>query len=243
MRIGELAERAGCDVQTVRFYEREGLLEAPVRDTSGYRSYDERHAARLAFVRHCRSLDLPLHEVRQLLDFAAQPAQSCGQVNELLDGHIALVKQRLSALHALEKQLVALRRSCDGDASHPCAILESFMTTASAHACACHAAVGQQPGELPAAHGSNLLRGTPAGTRIAASCASELKEPRMSKKTAPSKNPAVKNDPQAKKEADRAQAALDNNNRQDERAAGNATGLGSVGSARDMTSGKRSGNQ
>ena len=139
MRIGELAERAGCDVQTVRFYEREGLLEEPARDESGYRRYDERHAARLAFVRHCRSLDLPLPKVRQLLDFAAQPSQSCAQVNDLLDGHIALVKQRLAALKTLEKQLVALRRSCDDDASHPCAILESFMATASEHACACHA--------------------------------------------------------------------------------------------------------
>lgn len=142
MRIGELAERAGCDVQTVRFYEREGLLEAPARDASGYRRYDERHAARLAFVRHCRSLDLPLPEVRQLLDFAALPDQSCAQVNELLDGHVALVRQRLAALRALEKQLVALRRSCDGDSSHPCAILASFMTAASAHACACHPASG-----------------------------------------------------------------------------------------------------
>jgi Cd(II)/Pb(II)-responsive transcriptional regulator len=127
MRIGELAEHAGCDVQTVRFYEREGLLEEPARDESGYRRYDERHAAKLAFVRHCRSLDLPLSEVRQLLDFAARPSQSCAQVNDLLDGQIVLVKQRLAALKTLEKQLVALRRSCDGDTSHPCAILESFM--------------------------------------------------------------------------------------------------------------------
>lgn len=140
MLIGELARRAECDVQTVRFYEREGLLEEPGRDASGYRQYNDQHAARLAFVRHCRSLDLPLPEVRQLLDFAAQPSQSCAQVNELLDGHIALVKQRLAALRTLEKQLVSLRRTCDGDASHPCAILESFMTTASEHACACHAA-------------------------------------------------------------------------------------------------------
>ena len=138
MRIGELAERAGCDAQTVRFYEREGLLEEPARDGSGYRSYDERHAARLAFVRHCRSLDLPLAEVRQLLDFAAQPTQSCAQVNDLLDEHIALVKRRILALRTLEKQLVSLRKTCDGDTSHPCAILQSFMSAAQEHSCACH---------------------------------------------------------------------------------------------------------
>lgn len=138
MRIGELAQRAGCDVQTVRFYEREGLLEEPQREASGYRAYDPRHLARLNFIRHCRSLDIPLPEVRQLLDFAAQPDQSCAQVNELLDDHIRLVKERTAALRQLERQLMALRKTCDGDTAHGCAILESFMTAAEQHACACH---------------------------------------------------------------------------------------------------------
>lgn len=144
MKIGELAVRAGCDVQTVRFYEREGLLEEPAREPSGYRRYEERHVTQLSFVRHLRSLDIPLPEVRQLLDYAAEPEQSCAQVNELLDGHIALVKQRVQALRALEKQLVALRRTCDGDTSHPCAILESFTAAARDQACACHAPDGRE---------------------------------------------------------------------------------------------------
>ena len=139
MKIGELATRAGCDVQAVRFYEREGLLEEPTRTASGYRSYDGHHLDRLNFIRHCRSLDIPLPEVRQLLAFAAQQDQSCGQVNDQLDGHIALVQERIRALKALEEQLVALRRTCDGDTSHACAILEAFMTSAGRHACACHA--------------------------------------------------------------------------------------------------------
>ena len=92
MKIGELAGEAGCDVQTVRFYEREGLLAEPPRDASGYRHYDQRHVTRLRFIRHLRTLDIPLPEVRRLLTFAAQPDQSCEQVNDLLDGHIDLVK-------------------------------------------------------------------------------------------------------------------------------------------------------
>ena len=144
MRIGELAEQAACDVQTVRFYEKEGLLEEPGRDASGYRSYGDRHLTRLNFIRHCRSLDIPLPEVRQLLAFAARPDQSCAQVNGLLDDHIALVTSRIQALRDLEQQLVALRKSCDGDASHPCAILESFMSAAGQHACACHAGSTRQ---------------------------------------------------------------------------------------------------
>lgn len=137
MRIGELAQRAGCDVQTVRFYEREGLLEEPQREPSGYRAYDRRHLSRLSFIRHCRSLDIPLPEVKQLLDFAARPEQSCAQVNDLLDDHIRLVKERMAALRQLEQQLVALRRTCDGDSSHSCAILESFRTAAEKNAGVC----------------------------------------------------------------------------------------------------------
>jgi len=138
MKIGELAAQAGCDVQTVRFYEREGLLEAPEREASGYRRYADRHLKRLQFIRHCRSLDIPLPEVRALLGFAAAPEQSCGHVDALLDEHIGRVRQRLKALRTLEQQLLALRGRCDGDPSHSCAILESFMTAAEEHACACH---------------------------------------------------------------------------------------------------------
>lgn len=140
MKIGELAARAGCDVQTVRFYEREGLLDEPERTSSGYRRYADAHLRRLQFIRHCRSLDIPLPEVRQLLAFAAAPDRACGEVNALLDRHIAVVHRRLAALAALEAQLTALRRTCDGDGSHPCVILEAFMRTAEEHACACHPA-------------------------------------------------------------------------------------------------------
>lgn len=140
MKIGELAAQAGCDVQTVRFYEREGLLDEPEREASGYRRYAERHLERLLFIRHCRSLDIPLPEVRELLAFAALPEQSCAQVNALLDDHIARVQQRLAALRTLHEQLVALRGRCDGDPARSCAILQSFMTATQAHACACHPA-------------------------------------------------------------------------------------------------------
>ena len=70
MRIGELARQAGVDVQTVRYYEREGLLEAPARTGSGYRAYGPQHLERLNFVRHCRSLDMPLAEIKRLIDLS-----------------------------------------------------------------------------------------------------------------------------------------------------------------------------
>ena len=72
MRIGELARKAGVDVQTVRFYEREGLLDAPARTGSGYRAYGEEDLERLHFVRHCRSLDMPLAEIRRLIELSRE---------------------------------------------------------------------------------------------------------------------------------------------------------------------------
>lgn len=130
MRIGEIARRADCEVQTVRFYEREGLLPAPAREVSGYRNYGAQHLARLNFIRHCRSLDIPLAEIRQLLEFAATPEQSCAQVNQLLDAHIGLIRKRIDSLLNLEKELSSLRQSCAGDSSRACAILESFIRAA-----------------------------------------------------------------------------------------------------------------
>ncbi len=139
MKIGELAARADCDVQTVRFYEREGLLDAPQRDASGYRAYAAQHLARLQFVRHCRALDIPLADIRQLVALSRTPRQSCEDVNTLLDGHIARVQRQVQALTALQAQLTALRAQCRGaDGAESCAIIDAFMHAATEHACACH---------------------------------------------------------------------------------------------------------
>ena len=139
MKIGVLAVKADCDVQTIRYYEREGLLEAPEREASGYRRYADKHLSRLQFIRHCRALDIPLAEVRQLLDYAVAPRQSCHAVDTLLDEHIERVRRQLVALTELERQLVALRRQCKGaNSKRSCAIIDSFMSAPSKNACACH---------------------------------------------------------------------------------------------------------
>jgi len=131
VKIGELAAQAGCDVQTVRYYEREALLDAPQREASGYRRYAAKHLARLRFIRHCRSLDIPLSEIRQLIEYAEAPRHSCAEVDELLDEHIAHVHQRVVALAALEQQLTALRKACKGaNETRACAILDSFLSAA-----------------------------------------------------------------------------------------------------------------
>ena len=127
MKIGELAERSGCLVETVRYYERIGLLMPPERAMNNYRTYNERHSERLLFIRHCRALDMSLGEIRTLLDLRDNPQLECAGVNELLDKHIAHVVERIEALTALEAQLRELRGRCvNADTTSSCAILHAL---------------------------------------------------------------------------------------------------------------------
>jgi Cd(II)/Pb(II)-responsive transcriptional regulator len=112
MKIGELAVQGGCDVQTVRYYEREGLLPAARRADNNYRHYTTEHADHLSFIRHCRSLDMPLDDIRSLLRFRDAPPDDCAAVNALLDTHIEQVARRIHDLRALERGLRELRAHC-----------------------------------------------------------------------------------------------------------------------------------
>ena len=127
MKIGELANLTGVQVETIRHYEREGLLPHTKRSEGNYRVYDESHGQRLSFIRHCRSLDMTLDEIRFLLRFRDAPTGNCGEVNALLDEHIGHVAQRIKELRQLEKQLKALRELCPGmqDTEH-CGILNEL---------------------------------------------------------------------------------------------------------------------
>jgi Cd(II)/Pb(II)-responsive transcriptional regulator len=139
MRIGELARTAGVDVQTVRYYEREGLLEAPARTGSGYRAYGPAHLERLNFVRHCRSLDMPIAEVKRLIDLSRNAQVSCDQVDALVRAHLERVQVKRRALQALEAQLASLAAQCaSGHRVADCGILEELIHAAHGEACACH---------------------------------------------------------------------------------------------------------
>lgn len=124
MKIGELAQAAATQVETIRYYEKQGLLPVPARSQGNYRIYGAQHLERLQFIRHGRSLDLSLDEVRTLLRFKDAPQRDCGEVNTLLDAHIDHVDQRLRELRTLQRQLKALRTQCRAvqDSAH-CGIL------------------------------------------------------------------------------------------------------------------------
>jgi Cd(II)/Pb(II)-responsive transcriptional regulator len=131
MRIGELAKVAGTDVDTIRYYEKSGLLPAPPRSVGNYRQYGPDHAARLTFIRHCRALDMSLDEVRTLLAFCDAPARECEGVNALLEDHISHVRERIGELQALEKTLIVLRRACKRvERADSCGILKGLSASA-----------------------------------------------------------------------------------------------------------------
>ncbi|EKD96802.1 MAG: Cd(II)/Pb(II)-responsive transcriptional regulator 2 [uncultured bacterium] len=113
MKIGELAKSSDCPVQTIRYYEAEGLLLAPARSHGNFRVYSESDLERLRFIRQCRSRNMTLNEVRTLLTFRDRPELDCGEVNDLVDDHISKVRIQIRALKELERELLELRRSCD----------------------------------------------------------------------------------------------------------------------------------
>jgi Cd(II)/Pb(II)-responsive transcriptional regulator len=110
--IGVLAKRTQCQAETIRYYEREGLLPAPARSQGNYRQYDTTHVERLSFIRHCRSLDMTLDEIRALLDFRDAPTRDCADVSALLDEHVRHVADRIAELRRLQRQLKHLRGLC-----------------------------------------------------------------------------------------------------------------------------------
>ncbi len=132
MRIGELARRADCPVETVRYYEKEKLLPAPRRSGSNYREYGPSHLERLAFIRRCRALDMSLPEIRALIEAIEHPGPDCAPVDALLDEHIGHVAARIADLTALKNELDAIRAHCAGRRpASACGIIETLTRPAS----------------------------------------------------------------------------------------------------------------
>lgn len=129
MKIGEVAAVAQCSVETIRYYEKEGLLPEPGRTEGNYRSYGLEHVERLRFIRNCRALDMSHGEIRTVLNIVDHPATDCGSVNLVFDQHIAHVDERIRELMQLKQQLGALRESCQSEqAVEACGILRVLST-------------------------------------------------------------------------------------------------------------------
>ena len=154
LKIGELAKLSGCQVVTIRYYEKEGLLPPPERTNSNYRLYSEGDVERLHFIRRCRLHGMNLAEIRKLLAFKDNPTVSCAWVNDLVDKHIADVESQIASLQHLKKHLEALRHACTGDHVQGCGIIDSL--DHGSHCTCCeeeHCPLNEYPASADHAHG------------------------------------------------------------------------------------------
>ncbi len=141
MRIKELAQSTGVDIETIRYYEKQALLPSPARQENGYRDYSLIHLERLAFIRHCRALEMSLADIRRLLHALDAPGDPHHDVDQLINQQIERVRARLESMRALEKQLQLLQASCSGcgDTHLNCGILKELVAAAHGESCVCHA--------------------------------------------------------------------------------------------------------
>ena len=112
MKIGELAKLSGCSIQTIRYYEKEGLISAPERTEGNFRVYNAVALEKLAFIKNCRALDLTLREIKRLISLQHSPSTPCEAVNEMIDMHLLVVESRIEDLQNLHGDLRKLRLKC-----------------------------------------------------------------------------------------------------------------------------------
>jgi len=126
MRIGKISAMTGVGVETIRFYEREGLLDPPGRTAANYRSYGEDHRRRLSFIRRARDLGFTLAKVRELLDLADDRDRPCEAVDEIARQHRVQVNRKLAELTALGRELDHLIGQCSHGRIAECRIIDAL---------------------------------------------------------------------------------------------------------------------
>ena len=112
--IGEAAKLSGVNIETIRYYEREGIVPAADRSANGRRLYDVAAIARLRFIRRCRDLGFPISDVRALLDLSDNASRQCDDVRAISERHLLDVRERLNDLRELEAALSELVQNCVG---------------------------------------------------------------------------------------------------------------------------------
>ena len=127
MRIGELAAICACPVETIRYFEKIGLLPPPVRGANGYRNYDESHQKWLHFILRNRALGFTQREVRRFSDIAHQSEPACADVHELLVEHIVDVQKKMQDLQRMQLALERLRSKCQDGTLNDCPVIDELM--------------------------------------------------------------------------------------------------------------------
>ena len=127
LKIGELAEQGEVNLQTIRYYEREGLLPKPPRLASGYRVFSSDAVRRVRFIKRAQELGFSLKEIKELLSIRLDPASDCSGVRRLAKAKVTDIEQKIRTLQAMRKVLGKLATACPGRGPlNECPILESF---------------------------------------------------------------------------------------------------------------------
>jgi Hg(II)-responsive transcriptional regulator len=126
LRIGEVAARAGVNIQTLRFYERRGLLEEPARRPSGYRAYPPETVRVVRFIKHAQELGFTLREVEELLRLRDSTSTPCSEVQAAAEAKVADIEGKVRRLLAMKRALTLLVKSCARNASPECPLLEAL---------------------------------------------------------------------------------------------------------------------
>ena len=126
IKRGELANRSGCNLETIRYYEKIDLLKPPERTASGHRLYSRDDQARLGFILRGRDLGFSIGELKSLLTLVDSHDYSCGEVLELTDGHLASVRRKIIDLKKLERTLADVSAQCDGGDVPECPIIDAL---------------------------------------------------------------------------------------------------------------------
>ena len=125
-RIGDLARTTGTKVETIRWYEKQGLLPRPTRTAGNYRTYSKQELVRLSFIRRARDLGFSLDQVRALLELAENRESDCASVDCLVAEHLAEIDRKVADLNALRGELSALLSSCRGGKVADCCIIDAL---------------------------------------------------------------------------------------------------------------------
>ena len=129
LTIGSLAKEAGVNVETVRYYERRGLILQPDKPSSGYRHYSREEVSRIQFIKHAQDLGFTLKEITELLSLRVSPKTSCEEVKEQAITKIQDIQEKIQTLQSMKRTLEGLVRSCENRApTSECPILETLNT-------------------------------------------------------------------------------------------------------------------
>lgn len=126
LQRGGLAQRTGCNLETIRYYEKIGVMPDPPRTASGHRIYDDSHVARLRFILRARELGFAIEQIRGLLDLVDGGTQTCAEVKERTERHLADVRAKIADLRRIEKVLASTAAQCSGDEVPECPVLNAL---------------------------------------------------------------------------------------------------------------------